>query len=39
MELDRVARIEKKVDNLAALNQLRKKWRKVADPGDFVGVG
>ena len=36
MELDRMARIEKKVDNLVALNQLRKKWRKVVN--EFMEV-
>jgi hypothetical protein len=36
MELDRMARIEKKVDNLVALHQLRKKWRKVVN--EFMEV-
>jgi hypothetical protein len=36
MELDRMARIEKNVDDLVAKNQLRRKWRKVVN--EFMEV-
>jgi hypothetical protein len=31
MELHHMARVEKQVDDLLTLNQLRKKWRKVVN--------
>jgi hypothetical protein len=36
MELDRMARIEKNVNDVVTLNRLRKKWGKVAN--EFMEV-